>query len=251
MVASDEFCVWYDVVKQSWRPGSQDGADSRWPRIGELVGRSATNGTLCDGYGSRQFGERTVRIPCAQCPGDPYKRDTWSVLQCSRTPLVPISQRISPAWRPLSVLGSAPRGVLLVVSDHNNHGLFAQVERVLNQLHLAAERGLTPHVFLGHKVFNAPDACDVGENQYYERGRGPNVWDYYFEPVSEYTTGAATLGGRPVRLFSASVEDARRYAIRTAGDAVTSYFEFKRYSEESAHAIRTPRCGRLFFHLQL
>ena len=37
----------------------------------------------------------------------------------------------------------------------------------------------------------------VGENQYYERGRGPNVWDYYFEPVSEYTTGAATLGGRP------------------------------------------------------
>ena len=144
--------MWYDVVKQSWRPGSQDGADSRWPRIGELVGRSAINGTVCDGYGSRQFGERAGRVPCAQCPGDPYKRDTWSVLQCSSTPLVPISQRISPAWRPLSVLGSAPRGVLLVVSDHNNHGLFAQVERVLNQLHLAAERGLTPHVFLGHKV---------------------------------------------------------------------------------------------------
>ena len=38
-----------------------------------------------------------------------------------------------------------------------------------------------------------------------------------------------------------------RYAIRTAGDAVTSYFEFKRYSEESSHAIRTPRCGRRLF----
>ena len=38
----------------------------------------------------------------------------------------------------------------------------------------------------------------VGENQYYESGRGPNVWDYYFEPVSEYTTGAATLGGLTV-----------------------------------------------------
>ena len=38
-----------------------------------------------------------------------------------------------------------------------------------------------------------------------------------------------------------------RYAIRTAGDAVTSYFEFKRYSEESSHAIRTPRGGRRLF----
>jgi len=30
-----------------------------------------------------------------------------------------------------------------------------------------------------------------------------------------------------VRLLSASVEDARKLAIRTKGDAVTSYFEFK------------------------
>ena len=61
-------------------------------------------------------------------------------------------------------------------------------------------------------------------------------------PHSRPSRGVSGLG---------SVSEVSRYAIRTAGDAVTSYFEFKRYSEESAHAIRTPRCGRLFFHLQL
>jgi len=59
-------------------------------------------------------------------------------------------------------VGAPPANVLLVVSDHNNHGLFAQVERVLNQLHLAEHFGMAPFVFLGRKVFTAADCCGVG-----------------------------------------------------------------------------------------
>lgn len=248
------YCAWYDVARLRWRPHAArfSERDTRmWPRLGALMGRSAINGTVCDGYGSREFGERPVLVRCVQCPGEPYARDRWSVLQCSAKPLVP-AQLLAPpesgvaevatlASLTASPLATSPVDVLLVISDHNNHGLFAQVsanstclsrqagrpphlrarprprprprfaspslrigraaqvERVLNQLHLAATRGLTPHVFLGQKVFNAPDACDVGENQYFEASRGDNVWDYYFEPVSPYRSGDATLEGRPVR----------------------------------------------------
>jgi hypothetical protein len=232
----DGFCAWYDVRRVAFQPFA-DVQALRWPRLGELVGLSASNSTVCDGYGAGQFGEKRVQVKCAQCPGDPYRRELWSVLQCSAAPLVPPP---SDSW-PLaarSPFGAAPVEVLLVVSDHNNHGLFAQVERALNQLHLGEHRGLVPHVFLGQKVFNAPDACDIGLNQYFEASRGDNVWEYYFEPVSPYKTGDARLAGRPVRLLTASVEDARRHAIAISGDAVSSYFEFQRY-DERLHAIRT------------
>jgi hypothetical protein len=232
----DGFCAWYDVRRVAFQPFA-DVQTRRWPRLGELVGRSATNGTVCDGYGAREFQEKPVQIKCAECPGDPYRRELWSVLQCSASPLVPQPSAVWPM--PLrSPFGAAPVEVLLIISDHNNHGLFAQVERVLNQLHLAEHRGFVPHVFLGQKIFNAPDACDVGQNQYFEPSRGNNVWEYYFEPISSYRTGAPHLAGRPVRLLSSSVEDARRHAISISGDAVTSYFEFRRY-DETLHAIRT------------
>ena len=56
-----------------------------------------------------------------------------------------------------------------------------QVERVLNQLHLAESLGLPPFIYLGRKVMAAPDTCDVGENQYFDAAHGANVWEYYFE----------------------------------------------------------------------
>ena len=43
--------------------------------------------------------------------------------------------------------------VLLATSDHFGHGLFAMVQRVLNQIHLALEHGLEPAVFLGERTF--------------------------------------------------------------------------------------------------
>ena len=64
------------------------------------------------------------------------------------------------------------------------------------------------------------------------------MWEYFFEPVSAYRSGNATLAGRPVRLLLANTEDTRRHAILNSRDAVTSYFEFQRYDEQ-LHTIRT------------
>ena len=228
-----ERCNFYDVRKLSHIAvrqlprGSEDDV-RRWPRMGELSVRTGPNLTVCDGYGISR-GERIV-TPCAECPGDPFRKDVWSVLLCAPVPLAPISPPTGP-----------PVSVLLIGSDHNNHGLFAQVERVLNQLHLAHSLGLPPYVYLGRKVHADPSSCDIGENQYFaggSAGHGSNVWEYYFDQVSSYTLGAPTLMGRPVRLLLASAEDARRHAIYKSRDAVTSYFEFKRYTPE-LHEIRT------------
>ena len=228
-----EVCSWYDVRRLLWKPhacaaGAVCEHDvSRWPRLGEVFTRPnrLPNASVCDGYGVRR-----VRRKCTSCPGDPFARPEWSVLQCASVPLAP----------PPSPSGAASPtlDVLLVVSDHNNHGLFGQVERVLNQLHLAGSRGLTPFVFLGRKVVASPDSCEIGENQYYDPTAGDNVWEYYFEQVSDYRLGAATLRSRPVRLLFAAVHDARRHAIMHSGDAVASYFEFQRY-DENLHTIRT------------
>ena len=228
-----EVCSWYDVRRLLWKPhacaaGAVCEPDvARWPRLGEIFTRPGhlPNASVCDGYGVRH-----VRRRCTSCPGNPFARPEWSVLQCASVPLAP----------PPSPSGAASStiDVLLVVSDHNNHGLFGQVERVLNQLHLAGSRGLTPFVFLGRKVVASPDACEVGENQYYDPAAGDNVWEYYFEQVSDYRLGAATLHSRPVRLLFAAVHDTRRHAIMHSGDAVASYFEFQRY-DENLHTIRT------------
>ena len=228
-----EVCSWYDVRRLLWKPhacaaGAVCEHDvARWPRLGEVFTRPVhlPNASVCDGYGVRH-----VRRKCTSCPGDPFARPEWSVLQCASVPLAP----------PPSPSGAASPtiDVLLVVSDHNNHGLFGQVERVLNQLHLAGSRGLTPFVFLGRKVVASPDSCEIGENQYYDPTAGDNVWEYYFEQVSDYRLGAATLRSRPVRLLFAAVHDARRHAIMHSGDAVASYFEFQRY-DENLHTIRT------------
>ena len=129
--------------------------------------------------------------------------------------------------------------MLLISSDHNNHGLFAQVERVLNQLLLAENLGLPAFVYLGRKVAAAPWSCDVGENQYFDAKRGSNVWEYYFEPVSSYRLGDPTLNGRPVRLLLAPEADARRHGIRTSRDAVCSVKVFEPWdgAEERRRAL--------------
>ena len=228
-----EVCSWYDVRRLLWKPhacaaGAVCENDvALWPRLGEVFMRTAhlPNASVCDGYGVRH-----VRRKCTSCPGDPFSKPEWSVLQCASVPLTP---RPSP-----SGAASPTIDVLLVASDHNNHGLFGQVERVLNQLHLAGSRGLTPFVFLGRKVVASADSCEIGENQYYDPTAGDNVWEYYFEQVSDYRLGAASLHSRPVRLLFAAVHDTRRHAIAHSGDAVASYFEFQRF-DENLHTIRT------------
>jgi hypothetical protein len=63
------------------------------------------------------------------------------------------------------------------IDDPGDSGLFAQLHRILAQLHFADAHHLTPVVTL-----------DQPSNRYLQRGRGENVWDYYFEPASALST---------------------------------------------------------------
>ena len=237
-----ERCAFYDVHRLSsqevlgptggQQPPPTHRRRPRLPRLGELVARprGAPNATICDGYGVKRG---HVAVPCTECPGDPFRHETWPVLLCAPRPMAPVAP-------PLGSGASGAVNLLLVGADHNNHGLFAQVERVLNQLLLAENLGLPAYVYLGRKVVAAPWACDVGENQYFDPRSGDNVWEYFFEQVAPrpYQIGDATLGGRPVRLLLVPGEDARRHGILASRDAVCSYFEFGRY-DETLHEIRT------------
>lgn len=68
--------------------------------------------------------------------------------QCASTLLTP----------PKRILRSDVRKihVLLATSDHFGHGLFALVQRVLNQIHFARSMKFEPHVFLGEYTFMEP-----------------------------------------------------------------------------------------------
>ncbi len=60
--------------------------------------------------------------------------------------------------------------------NHCNAGFFAQVQFALNQIQYAERHGLVPVVEFGS------DSVD-GPNAFYEEAAGPNVWEYYFEPI--------------------------------------------------------------------
>lgn len=76
------------------------------------------------------------------------------------------------------------RDVLVIRMNHCNAGFFAQVQFAINQIRVAESRNMIPVVHFGR------DSVD-GPNAYYEEGAGPNVWEYYFEPVAGLTLGEA------------------------------------------------------------
>ena len=77
------------------------------------------------------------------------------------------------------------RGDVLVIRvNHCNAGFFAQVQFALNQLRYAEQHGMIPVVEFGR------DSVD-GPNAYFEEEAGPNVWEYYFEPIDGLTPVAA------------------------------------------------------------
>ena len=96
--------------------------------------------------------------------------------------------------------------MLLATTDHWSHGLFAVVERVVNQVLHARASGMEPYVWIGELVWAEGGACEHGTVPYHEASRGANVWDYWFEQPGRYRPGDASVGGRPVR----SVQVVRR-----------------------------------------
>lgn len=142
-------------------------------------------------------------IPAGGLPNVPRPDGPWPsrceagasfvTYQCSRQPLVPqalagggglgaaasVAARAGSSawWRakkllsastpPLAVSrrkGTGSVDVLLATSDHFGHGVFALVQRVLNQIHLGRSLGLEVAVFLGERTFMEPQACEYGVN---------------------------------------------------------------------------------------
>jgi|GEM_PF-786404 len=71
-------------------------------------------------------------------------------------------------------------GIFLIRINHSYAGLFAYFMFVLNQIRYAEKRRLMPVVYFGKQSGN-------GDNAYYEPEYGENVWEYYFEPVAEWS----------------------------------------------------------------
>ena len=125
---------------------------------------------------------------------------SFTLLQCSRHPLAPPSASTASA---ASATARASRGgpsrggvdVLLAVSDNAGHGLFATVERVINQVLYARAKGLEPFVYVGELVFAEGTSCEHGPQPYFDPAQGDNLWEYFFEQPSVRGLRLADLGG--------------------------------------------------------
>jgi len=86
-------------------------------------------------------------------------------------------------------------------------GLIAQLNGVVVQLQLAARMGLKPIVCLHRRswMFGA-------QNPYFNEDEGPNVWEYFFEPISISRERLAAL-----------VPQGRVYTLSTASELIRLY----------------------------
>lgn len=94
----------------------------------------------------------------------------------------------------------SPSGYLLICNTSD--GLIAQLNGVLVQLQLARRLGLEPVVYLPGRsnMFGGP-------NPYFDEGVGPNVWDYYWEPI-----------GPPVAELAPEIRQGRVWTLSTASE---------------------------------
>ena len=85
--------------------------------------------------------------------------------------------------------------MLLAVSDNAGHGLFATVERVINQVLYARAKGLEPFVYVGELVFAEGTSCEHGPQPYFDPAQGDNLWEYFFEQPGVRGLRLTDLGG--------------------------------------------------------
>lgn len=108
------------------------------------------------------------------------------------------------------------RDVLVIRMNHCNAGFFAQVQFAINQIRYAEAKRMIPVVYFGR------DSLD-GPNAYYEESAGPNVWEYYFEPVARLT-----------------LDEARDLTRRTGRRLLTlNYWELWRLHDQEPSSVYT------------
>ena len=96
----------------------------------------------------------------------------------------------------------APRVALRIVMNHGSAGFFAYMLFAINQLLFARRNGLTAVVDFGECTVNGHDHyASGGRNLYFDRQHGPNMWEYYFEPVSAVRPPAAEVRTLPSRML--------------------------------------------------
>ena len=161
-------------------------------------------------------------LPLSSCTAERY-----TVLQCSRRPLVPLDTRVDEALSsPHGDGGPAARppvvDVLLAVTDNAGHGLFAIVERVVNQVLFARAMGLEPYVFVGEHVFAEGRACEHGAVPYHAPPRGDNVWEYYFLQPGRFRPGLTHVDGARVRSVQV-VNPEALYILALPGNHTQTY----------------------------
>lgn len=245
-------CTWYRVSPES-NPESKGPFEGRVQRMaaGEAViaGGVPPQG-LCEGYQGAALEAGAPRVACAECPADKPRAEGYAVLQCdARDGSVVHMTSAYAIAAPSPSPRAQPVTVLLAVSDHTNHGLFAQIERVLNQLRFAALKGYVPAVHLGALAWAPHDACDVGPNAYHSAAVGPSVWEYLFDPVSTYRLGDETVaaGGviAPVREVRV-VHVLQLYGYGELSPPVTAYHDFHTY--DAAYRLRVRALASRLVH---
>ena len=161
----------------------------------------------------------------------------YNLLQCLPPNLLPPPDQTKGGALPDDA-GAAD--VLLASSDNRGHGLFAMVERVINQILFARANSLVPYVYIGEYVFAEGRACEHGRVAYYDPTSGPNVWEYYFVQPAAYRPGDTHVpmrssSGRRVRSVQVVAPEA---LYHTAGHTQT-YVGGGSYDGRARLALRT------------
>lgn len=161
------------------------------------------------------------------------QNESYVTYQCSRFPLLPPRMPIGTAPSVAAAAVSGGIDVYVATSDHFGHGLFALMERVLNQIHHARVLGMEPYVHLGAYPWMEPQACEYARSIYYTAAHGENAWEYWFTQPGGYRLGAATAQGRWVRSLQTSAVE-----IVTTQGPVTAYGRTDYYDHDRLGSSR-------------
>jgi len=109
------------------------------------------------------------------------------------------------------------------------HGFFAQFLIVLNELRYAEEKRWTPYVYIEKKTEKH------GDNRYFDEIVGPNIWEYYFRPVSgiqpspdfEVRNKDQTLSWKEERQLYTSPEAIKAYYFGKSFDGINNKQRYK------------------------
>mmetsp|Transcript_5788 Transcript_5788/g.18075 ORF Transcript_5788/g.18075 Transcript_5788/m.18075 type:complete len:1617 (+) Transcript_5788:79-4929(+) len=145
-------------------------------------------------------------------------------------------------WRSSS--SNVTTNVLHIRMNHGSAGFFAYLLFALNQLAFAQRQKLMAYVDFGRCTVNGHDHYSSGgANLYFDGTAGPNMWDYYFEPVSSYRPGLKGFQGRA--LPSKTLWRLHHKESQSIFAYYYGMYSYKRAYDESWYRTMRERASRL------